>query len=422
MLKDKYLFDIAVIGGGPAGMMAAGRAAELGAKVILIEKNNTLGKKLLITGKGRCNFTHNEYDIRKFAGKFGRNGRFLYGALSKFGVPEVIDFFESWGVKGKVERGDRIFPEKGNTQDILNVLLTYLSKEKVNILYNTEVKSFGQDKEKTFRIELYDSEIMACKIILCTGGKSYPQTGSTGDGYHLAESVGHTIVPVRPALVPLETTGNIAALLQGLSLRNITATLRINGRKTGRSLQGEMFFTHSGLSGPIILALSRQVVDAIRAGSEVVISIDLKPALDNRKLDARLQRDFLTYGRRKFKTILEGLLPQKLIPICTKLTKIDENKIGNQISYEERKRLRLWLKDFQFKISGYRPISEAIITAGGIDTREVDPRTMMSRLIRGLYFAGEILDVDADTGGYNLQAAFSTGWLAGKSAATGYYK
>jgi predicted Rossmann fold flavoprotein len=253
-------------------------------------------------------------------------------------------------------------------------------------------------------------------VILATGGASYPGTGSTGDGYRLAAAMGHTIVPIRPALVPLETAGDIAPRLQGLSLRNVSVRVWVDGKKQAEAF-GEMLFTHFGLSGPIILSLSRQVVDALRQGQQVSLAIDLKPALDEHKLDARLLRDLDEHGKQQFQTLLKELLPRKLIPVCIELTGIPADRVGHQITVEERRRLRTWLKDFRLEVTGYRPLTEAIITAGGVDTREVDARTMASRLVDGLYFAGEVLDLDADTGGYNLQAAFSTGWVAGRSAA-----
>jgi predicted Rossmann fold flavoprotein len=253
-------------------------------------------------------------------------------------------------------------------------------------------------------------------VVIVTGGASYPATGSTGDGYRLAESVGHTIVPIRPALVPLVTGGDIAPRLQGLSLRDVTVRVLAGGKKRGEAF-GEMLFTHFGLSGPIILSLSRQVVDLLSRGECVVLSIDLKPALDERKLDARLQRDVVSHGKQQFRTLLKGLLPAKLIQVCIDLTGIPPEKRAHQLTAQERRRLRIWLKDFRVEVTGHRPIAEAIVTAGGVDTREIDPRTMASRLVEGLYFAGEVLDLDADTGGYNLQAAFSTGWVAGRSAA-----
>jgi len=253
-------------------------------------------------------------------------------------------------------------------------------------------------------------------VIIATGGASYPASGSTGDGYRLAKSVGHTIVPIRPALVPLEAAGDLAPKLQGLSLRNVTVRMRIDRKRQAEAF-GDMLFTHIGLSGPIILSLSRQVVDALGLGHRVILSIDLKPALNERELEARLLRDLAANGKKKFRTLLKGVLPGKLIQVCADLTGIPPDKVAHQMTAAERKRLRMWLKDFRIEVTGYRPFTEAIITAGGVDTREVDPRTMASRLVKGLYFAGEVLDVDADTGGYNLQAAFSTGWVAGRSAA-----
>jgi len=259
------------------------------------------------------------------------------------------------------------------------------------------------------------TEYLAKDVIITTGGASYPGTGSTGDGYKFAKSLGHTIAPIRPALVPLETSGEIAAKLRGLSLRNVKASMIVNG-KIKASAFGEMLFTHFGLSGPIILTLSRQVVDALQERCEVEISIDLKPALDELKLDARLRRDFDAHGKRQYQTLLKGLLPSKLIPVCLEQTKIHPAKQAHQITSIERKRLLSWLKDLRLTVTGHRGFNQAIITAGGVSTREIDPRTMSSRLVKGLYFAGEVIDLDADTGGYNLQAAFSTGWLAGRSA------
>jgi predicted Rossmann fold flavoprotein len=266
------------------------------------------------------------------------------------------------------------------------------------------------------QVEGERGRVAAAVVIVATGGASYPGTGSTGDGYRLAAAVGHTIVPIRPALVPLETAGDVAPRLQGLSLRNVTARVWVDGEKRAEAF-GEMLFTHFGLSGPIILSLSKRVVDALRLGQDVTLAIDLKPALDERKLDARLLRELDARGKQQFRTLLKSLLPRKLIPVCIALTGIPPHKAGHQITAGERKRLRGWLKDFRLQVTGHRPFSEALITAGGVDTAQVDPRTMASRLVAGLYFAGEVLDVDADTGGYNLQAAFSTGRMAGESAA-----
>lgn len=417
-MKDNNSFDIAVIGGGPAGMMAAGRAAELGAKVVLIEKNEILGKKLLITGKGRCNFTHNEFDIRKFAEKFGRNGRFLYGALSLFGAREVIDFFESRGVKGKVEQGDRIFPEKGNAQDIVNALVKYLTEGKVNILYNAEVTGFKQESRKISQVILRDRQINADKYIICAGGKAYPQTGSTGDGYRWAEQLGHTIIPPVPALNPVKTSEKWVKELQGLSLKNISLKLFQNGKKQDERF-GEMLFTHFGVSGPIVMDMSKNIGALLNKGS-VKLILDLKPALDFKKLDKRIQRDFQEFKGRMFKNSLKGLLPLSMIPVIIKLSGIEPEKKVNYISREERNKLVHLLKELELTPTGLLGFKWSVVTSGGVALKEVNPNTMCSRKVENLYFAGEILDLDGPSGGYNLQECWSTGYLAGERAAKGY--
>ncbi|MBW2646630.1 MAG: NAD(P)/FAD-dependent oxidoreductase [Deltaproteobacteria bacterium] len=408
--------NIIVVGGGPAGLMAAGQAAELGAETLLLEKMNRLGRKLRITGKGRCNLT-NTAPLAEFITHLGPNGRFLRQAFSRFLTSELIAFFEKLGVRTVTERGGRVFPAGGQAQDVVDALVRWVKRQGVTVRTRSSVERLLVEKGQVVGVQPSPGRVYrADAVIITTGGASYPATGSTGDGYRLAESVGHTIVPIRPALVPLETAGDVAPRLQDLSLRNVTVRVFINGKKRAEAF-GEMIFTHFGLSGPIILTLSRQVVDALRLGQKVALSLDLKPALDVKKLDARLIRDLNAHGKRQFQTLLKELLPQKLIPVCIDLTGIPPDKAGHQITGQERKRLRMWLKDFRFEVTGYRPFTEAIITAGGVDTREVDPRTMASRLVKGLYFAGEVLDVDADTGGYNLQTAFSTGWVAGRSAA-----
>ena len=408
-------YDIAVIGGGPAGMMAAGRAAELGAKVVLVEKNETLGKKLLITGKGRCNFTHNEFDIRKFAEKFGRNGRFLYSALSVFGVREVIDFFESRGVKIKVEQGDRIFPENGNAQDILNVFVKYLTEGKVNILLNTEVTGFKQEKGKISQVLLGDRNISADKYILCTGGKSYPQTGSSGDGYQWVKRLGHTVIPPVPALNPVKTSEKWAKELQGLSLKNVSLQLFQNGKKQDERF-GEMLFTHFGVSGPIVMDMSKNIGARLKK-SPVKLILDLKPALDFKKLDKRIQRDFEKFKGRMFKNSLKGLLPLSMIPVIIKLSGIEPEKKVDYISREERNKLVHLLKELELTPTGLLGFKWAVVTSGGVVLKEVNPNTMGSKKIKNLYFAGEILDLDGPSGGYNLQECWSSGYLAGQNAA-----
>lgn len=413
-MKDDNVFDIAVIGGGPAGMIAAGRAAELGVKVVLIEKNEVLGKKLLLTGKGRCNFTHNELDVRKFAEKYGRNGRFLYRALSVFGVKEVIDFFASRGVKGKVEQGDRIFPENGNVQDILKVLLKYLSEGKVTILYNVEVINFKHEDRKISQVILRDRQIIADKFIICTGGKSYPQTGSTGDGYYWARQLGHTIIEPTPALNPIKISEKWVKELQGLSLKNISLKLFQNGKKQDERF-GEMLFTHFGVSGPIVMDLSKNIGTLLKRGP-VKLILDLKPALDFKKLDKRIQRDLEKFKGRMFKNSLKGLLPLSMIPVIIRLSGIESEKQVDYLSREERIKLVHLLKELELSPTELLGFKWSVVTSGGIALKEVDPNTMCSKKIKNLYFAGEILDLDGPSGGYNLQECWSSGYLAGESA------
>jgi predicted Rossmann fold flavoprotein len=396
--------------------MAAGQAAESGGDVLLLEKMDRAGRKLHITGKGRCNLT-NVAPLPDFIAHFGSNGRFLRQSFSRFFTPDLVVFFEDLGVRTVSERGGRIYPVSEEAGDVVNALVRWIGKRGVNLKTKTPVERLLVDGERAVGVQTIDGQIHhADAVIVATGGASYPGTGSTGDGYRMAEAVGHTIVPIRPALIPLETKGDVARRLQGLSLRNITARLWVEGKQQAE-LFGEMLFTHFGVSGPIILSLSRQAVDALRQGQRVILSIDLKPALGEAKLDDRLLRDLDAHGKRQFRTLLKELLPKKLIPVCVDLTYIPPDRPGHQITAKERGQLLTWLKDFRLEVTGHRPLAEAIVTAGGVDTREVDPRTMGSRLVEGLYFVGEVLDVDADTGGYNLQAAFSTGWIAGRSAA-----
>ena len=424
-------YQVIVIGGGPAGLMAAGQAAATGADTLLLEKMSHPGRKLLITGKGRCNLT-NVAPLEEFIEHFSPDGRFLRSAFTRFFTDELIEFLEKLGVETVLERGERIYPVSNDAQDVVDALTYWVQKNGSIMRTHAKVERLLVEDKRIVGVQVANppgsapqtkskgksaSTVYRAKsVIIATGGASYPGTGSTGDGYSLAEAVGHTIIPIRPALVPLETSGKIAPRLQGLSLRNVNARLMVDGKKQAEAF-GEMLFTHFGLSGPIILSLSRKVVDALRANHEVEISIDLKPALDDAKLDARLMRDFDTHGKRHFRTLLQDLLPRKLIQVCIDLTGIPADKRAHQITSAERKRLRTWLKDFRFQISGHRSFAQAIVTAGGVSTREVNPRSMASLIVDGLYFAGEVLDLDADTGGYNLQAAFSTGWLAGLSAA-----
>ena len=395
-------------------MMAAGQAAGLGADTLLLEKMRRPGRKLGITGKGRCHLT-NVASLPEIISHFGSSGIFLRQAFYRFSNDELVVFFEDLGVPTVVERGGRIFPASGQARDVVDALTAWMRRQGVTVRRKISVDGLLIKRQKVCGVCGLTGEIYpADAVIIATGGVSYPATGSTGDGYSLARSAGHSIVSPRPALIPLETEGAVAPRLQGLSMRNVNVSVLINGRKQDEAF-GEMLFTHFGLSGPVILSLSGRVTDALDMGGRVTISIDLKPALDEHKLDERLLRDLDAHGKRKFQTLLEGLMPGKLIPVCMDLTGIPPDRRGHQITASERRRLRAWLKDFRLEVTGTRPISEAIITAGGINTGEIDPRTMASRLVSGLYFAGEVMDIDADTGGYNLQAAFSTGWLAGRS-------
>jgi predicted Rossmann fold flavoprotein len=408
--------QVIIVGAGAAGLMAAGQAAELGADTLLLEKMKRPGRKLRITGKGRCNLT-NVVELEEFLQRFGANGVFLRQAFHQFFTPDLLAFFEELDVQTVTERGGRVFPVSEKAQDVVDALVHWVRKQGVSLQTHSPVERLLVEGDRIAGVMDSRERIYnAPTVVIATGGASYPATGSTGDGYRLAESVGHTIVPIRPALVPLETAGGIAERLQGLSLRNAAVRLRVDGKQQADAF-GEMLFTHFGVSGPMILYLSKLAVDALRAGQKVELSIDLKPALDKKTLDARLLRDLDTQGKKHFQNLLKGLLPSKLIPVCIDLTGIPAHKVAHQITSEERTRLRNWLKDFRLKVIGHRPFEEAIVTAGGVALDEVDPRTMESRLVKGLYFAGEVLDIDANTGGFNLQAAFSTGWVAGRAAA-----
>ncbi len=407
---------VIVVGGGAAGLMAAGQAAGLGAETLLLEKMDRPGRKLYLTGKGRCNLT-NIAPLPDFIAHFGPGGVFLRQAFARFFSDDLVTFFQELDVPTVTERAGRVFPASNRAGEVVGALLRWVNERGVTVRTRAPVAQLWVEGGRLVGVRLVSGRVYpADAVIVATGGASYPGTGSTGDGYRLAEAVGHTIVPIRPALVPLETVGDAAPRLQGLSLRNVTVRLWADDAKLAEAF-GEMLFMRFGLSGPVILSLSRQAVDALRLGQRVTVSIDLKPGLDAQQLDARLLRDLDAHGKQQFRTLLKGLLPGKLIPVCIDLTGIPADKVAHQISASERERLRAWLKDFSLPVSGYRPFTEAIITAGGVDTREVEPRTLASRRVAGLYFAGEVLDIDADTGGYNLQAAFSTGWLAGRSAA-----
>ena len=428
---------IIVIGGGASGMMAAGRAAELGADILLLEKTPRLGNKVRITGKGRCNLT-NEAGLQDFVAHFGPNGRFLHGVFSRFFTDDLREFFARMGVPTIVERGGRVFPESSEANDVADALRRYCEETGVHVRYRNAVDRLLVREGRIEGAAAGETEFRAPAVILATGGASYPGTGSTGDGYRLAASVGHSIVPLRAALVPLETAEPWVPRMMGVSLRNVRATLYLDGKTAGSEF-GEMLFTHFGLSGPIILTLSKHVIvgakhlpgsasagrDQSQANASslppprVEIGVDLKPALSDEKLDARLRRDLDEHSKQAFRTIVKGLVPLKMVDVLVELTGVPPDKPAHQITAQERERLFALLRDLRMTVTGQRPLREAIVTAGGIALDEVNPRTMESRLVRGLYFCGEVLDLDADTGGYNLQAAFSTGWVAGESAARG---
>ncbi len=405
-------FDVIVVGAGPAGLLAAGSAAEGGSRVLVLEKMRQEGRKLLITGKGRCNIT-NDAEVGEFIKHVYPNGRFLRSAFGHFFSKDILAILERYGVETSLERGGRYFPASNKSVDVLSALLKWVNELKVEIRCGERVEKLLVEEQCIKGVQSNGEVFSAGKIILATGGKSYPATGSNGEGYELARSVGHSIQPVRPALVPLETEGRVAQNLQGLNLKNVRATVWVDDKKRGEDF-GEMIFTHFGLSGPIILTLSRMVADALQQKSRVEVSIDLKPALDEQKLDARLLRDLDEAGKKQIVNLFKNWLPSSMIPVFLEVLGIDPEKEGHQVSAKERRRIRNLMKDFRFSISGHRSFKEAIITAGGVPTSEISPKTMESKLVSGLFFAGEMIDVDAETGGYNLQIAYSTGWLAGK--------
>ena len=404
---------VVVIGGGAAGLMAAGQAALAGSRVIILEKMRRPGRKICISGKGRCNLT-NSAPAEEFIEHFGKNGRFLRQVFSRFFAPDLVEFFERNGLDVSLERGGRYFPASGKALDIVKVFLEWLAKLDVEVQTNNPVQKLSVENKTITGVITKRGNITCDAVIIATGGASYPATGSTGDGYKLVEALGHTIVPIRPALVPLEIQGGIHPALAGLELRNIEAQLFINGKKK-RQLFGELHFKKFGVSGPTILTLSGDAVDGLRAGMKVELLIDLKAALHRQKLDARLIRDFAKRNKEPFADVLRGLLPAQMVPVCLEQTKIPAGKFAGEISKKERRTLLNWLKGLRLEVQSHRLFKEAIVTAGGVNLKEVNPRTMESKIVSGLYLVGELLDLNGNTGGYNLQAAFSTGWLAGCS-------
>lgn len=417
IINDKRKNRIIVVGAGAAGLMAAGRAAEVGAEVILLEKMRQPGRKICISGKGRCNIT-NIAEVREFIGHFGKTGNFLRQAFARFFSDDLLRFFQENGLKVVTERGGRVFPASGKAPDVLKVLLKWSEKMGVDLRPSASVDKLLISDGRIEGVLAGGKEIHGDAVIIATGGASYKKTGSTGDGYGLAEAAGHRVIPIRAALVPLQTAGDIAGKMADLNLRNIKVNMYADGKKR-REEFGELVFAKFGVTGPVILTLSGEVVDRLDKGEKVSLSIDLKPALDEKKLDARLLRDFESRRDEPLNSLLRGLLPREMVPVCLELTGFSPERTAIDINAKERRRLLNFLKDLRFEVTKPRPLDEAIVTAGGVDTREIDPKTMESKIIKGLYLTGEVLDIQADTGGYNLQAAFSTGWLAGGAAAGG---
>ena len=411
---SEIMTDVIVIGGGPAGLMAAGTAGSRNRSVKLFEKNEKLGKKLYITGKGRCNFT-NKVDVNTLIENVVNNSDFLYSAFYSMDSERLIDFFEKLGLKSKVERGNRVFPKTDKASDVTKALKKYLNNNEVQVKYE-KVEEIISENNKIKGIKSKDGSFYECSsLILASGGNTYQSTGSTGEGYEMAKDLGHTVNKLYPSLVPLNLYEKYETeKLEGLSLKFVEITIKDPKNKEIFKDFGDLVFTEKGVSGPIVLSASSHLKEV--KGKSYILSIDLKPALDYQTLDRRLQRDFKKYANKDFKNALDDLLPSKLIPIFLKRTGIDLRKKVNQITAEEREKIISLLKEFNFTIEDYSSFNEGIITSGGIDVDEINPSTMESKIIEGLYFAGEIIDVDAYTGGFNLQIAFSTGYLAGLNA------
>lgn len=404
--------DIIIIGAGPAGMMAAISAASSGARVTLLEKNRRQGRKLMITGKGRCNITNN-CDTQKLIENTAVNPRFLYSAFSQFTPQDTMDFFERQGVPLKTERGGRVFPQSDKAVDINDALVNCCRKNGVKYFGETPAEALIIEDERVIGVIAGGKEWKCDACIIAAGGCSYPLTGSTGDGYELARQAGHTIITPKPSLVPLETSETDCARMQGLSLRNIAVTVTDRKGKKVYTDFGELLFTHFGLSGPVILSASSHM----KAAEGHTVSIDLKPALSPEQLDARILRDFSQNINRDLSNVMGGLLPSGMVPVIIERSGISGSTKANSVTREQRAALVSLLKDYRLTVTAFRPVEEAIVTSGGVKVSEIDPGTMQSKKTAGLYFAGELIDVDAHTGGFNLQIALSTGWCAGRSAA-----
>lgn len=403
---------VLIIGGGVAGLIAAAESAKRGNDTLVVEKMSRPGRKLMITGKGRCNITNACFDIEELIQNVISNKRFMYSAFSSFMPYDTIALMEDLGVATKIERGQRVFPVSDKAVDVVDALVKYAQDSGASFIQG-RVMSFDISDNKITAVVLEDGTRLECDAVaLCTGGKSYPKTGSTGDGYFLARSVGHNVTKIKPSLVPIVLSNNFVPKLQGLSLKNVKITV-FDGEKEIYSDFGEMIFTHYGVSGPIILSASCHM-DSPKSHN-YKIHLDLKPALDEKTLDRRIQRDFAENNNKDFINSLSALLPKKAVPVIVSLSGIEPGEKVNQITKEQRKKLVSAIKDIVLNVSDFRPIDEAIITSGGVETKEVNPKTMQSKIVDNLYFAGEILDVDAYTGGFNLQIAFSTGYLCGNN-------
>jgi len=414
MNHTNKIYDLIVIGGGPAGMLTAGIAAQRGLSVAILEKNERLGVKLGITGKGRCNLTNTETDLKIWVAKFGSNGRFLYPAFKNFDPAVTLRFFETLGLKFKAERGGRIFPVSDSALEVHDVLNKWLKKNGVEIFFGARAVSWQRaDDGKLLSVKTATDEFTAENFAICVGGKSYPSTGSSGDAYDWLREWGHTIIEPRPALVPIMLKEKWIKNLEGLSLKNVTVKVYVAGKKKAERF-GEALFTHDGTSGPIILDISREVGDYFKI-APVELSLDFKPALDEKTLDARLLRDFAAANKKMLKNSLDELLPKKLIPVILKLWGVNPELPANSATKENRHKLLRLLKDLRVSVGGLGDFNQAIVTAGGVALNEIDPRTLRSKIVPNLYLAGEILDLDAPTGGYNLQMCWSTGHLAGES-------
>jgi len=408
-------YNVAIIGGGPAGMMAAGRAGELGARVILIEKNKELGIKLLMTGNGRCNIMNFTEDMKEIAGKFGKNGKFLFSALNIFSVQDTAEFFRSRGLPIKVEENNKAYPESGKAMDVLDVLVKYMTDGNVDVRTDSKVKDLSVSGNKIDKILLESGEeIEADEYIIATGGLSYPLSGSSGDGFTWAKKLGHNVTGLHPALAPIIVNESIVGELEGLSLKNVRISIYNQNGKKIESRRGDAIFTKNGMSGPAIIDLSKRIGEELPG---VLIKIDLLPDLDFDKLDLAMQRDFYVKRNKLFRNSFDGLLPNKLIPVVIGLSGINPAKKVNSISKDERKKILHLVKEFALSVKELAGFEKAVVTSGGVKLSEVDPKTMRSKIIENLHFAGEILDLDGPTGGFNLQMCWSTGFVAGESAA-----